>query len=524
MERDEVLERLREAAEELEHLVRRLPEDWLSKRIERWTPRDAVAHLVGWSHTALQGIGELLEGQVPACLKQPDDRTLNARWVERWGGLGREQLLVEFRASSEALVRTLGSLPEGAWARDFGVRFRGEVLTVRDVAVAFAQECVARTERLRAWAASCGAQVDRTRALRTALHRRHREMGARMVPFAGWEMPLQYSGIVAEHRAVRTAAGLFDVSHMGEVRLSGPGALSTLDRVLCNDPKRLGIGQALYTPMCNEAGGVLDDLVAYRLGEDQFLLVVNASRREVDAQWLRQHARDCRVEDVSFFTSLVALQGPRARELLQHLVDADLRALPRFHVLPETRVAGVRALVSRTGYTGEDGFEILTAWQDAQPVWDALVALGAIPCGLGARDTLRLEAGYLLYGADLDETTTPLEAGLGWTVKLDGRAFVGADALRRQKQEGLRRRLCGLVLEGRAIARSGSVVRHGGRPVGAVTSGTFGPWVERSIALAYVSPDVATPGTQVEVEVRGRPVPAQVVRLPFHRKPRGDPV
>ena len=526
MERDDVLERLREAAAELEHLVQHLPERLLSERLERWTPRDVVAHLVGWNHAAVRGLGELLQGQTPFDLQQADDdsRTLNAESVGRWGGQERGQLLAEFRASAQALLRTLESLPEEAWARDFGVRFRGEVLTVRDIAVALVQDCVSHTERLRAWTASRGAQVARTRPLRTALHRRHQETGARMVPFAGWEMPLQYSGIVAEHRAVRTSAGLFDVSHMGEVRLDGPGAIETLDRVLCNDPRRLEVGQALYTPLCNEAGGVLDDLVACRLGEHRFLLVVNAARRESDAQWLRDHAQGCRVRDVSFFSSLLALLGPRAQELLGRLVDADLGTLGRFRVLRSVRVAGVRAVVSRTGYTGEDGFEILTAWQDALPVWDALVALGATPCGLGARDTLRLEAGYLLYGADLDETTTPWEAGLGWTVKLDGRTFVGADALRRQRQEGVRRRLCGLVLEGRAIARSGSPVRHGGRPVGTVTSGTFGPWVERSIALAYVPPDVATVGTRLEVEVRGRPVPAEVVRLPFYRRPATDPV
>lgn len=353
--------------------------------------------------------------------------------------------------------------------------------------------------------------------LRTALYPRHLQMGARTVPFAGWEMPVQYQGIVAEHRAVRTAAGLFDVSHMGEVRVTGPGALATLDRLLCNDPRRLRVGQALYTPMCREDGGVVDDLVVMRLGEQDFLLVVNAARREVDLRWVQGHARDCEVRDESFETSLLALQGPRAQELLQPLTEFPLAALARFHVSPAV-VAGVRAVVSRTGYTGEDGFEIFTAWAEAQPVWDALVRAGATPCGLGARDTLRLEAGYVLYGQDMDESTTPLEAGLGWTVKLEGREFVGAATLRRQRQEGVRRRLCGLVLEGRAIARAGCAVRHGGQTVGQVTSGTFGPWVQRSIALAYLPAQLAEVGTRVEVEVRGQAVPAQVTKLPFYRR------
>ncbi len=520
MERDDVLERLREAAAEVEHLLAALPEALLSERVERWTPREVVAHLVGWNQEVLRGVQELMQGRCPSFLEhaQDDYRALNARFAERWGRLGREQLLSEFRVSSEELLRTLETLPKEAWARDYRVQDLKEVLTVREIVVRLVQHCVSHTERLRAWAAWCGAPVARTRPLRTALYRRHQEMGARMVPFAGWEMPLQYSGIVAEHRAVRTSAGVFDVSHMGEVRLSGPGALATLSDVLCNDPARLEVGQALYTPMCNEAGGVLDDLVAYRLREDQFLLVVNAARREADAQWLRDHARGCQVRDVSFFTSLLALQGPRAQGLLERLTGVDLGALRRFRVLPSVQVAGVRAVVARTGYTGEDGFEIFTAWQDALPVWDALVAVGATPCGLGARDTLRLEAGYLLYGTDLDETTTPFEAGLGWTVKLDGRTFVGATALRRQKEEGVRRRLVGLVLEGRAIARGGSPVRYQGRTVGAVTSGTFAPWVERSIALAYLPVEFTTPGTQVEVEVRGRSVPAQVVRLPFYQR------
>jgi aminomethyltransferase len=521
---EEAVQRLQEAGEELEQLVAALPDPLLGERVERWTPKDVVAHLVGWNHHAKEGVRELLEGRPPFYLSQAkeDFRELNAQSVARWGGLDRESLLGELKGSLQALVEFLRGLPDGAWHRE--VQVRDEPLTVLATVSQLAQDYLSHTERLRFWAGLRGVAVPRRRLLRTALHGWHARAGARMVPFAGWEMPLQYHGIVAEHRAVRTGAGLFDVSHMGQVRLSGPGALATLDRLLCNDPRRLRVGQALYTPMCREDGGVLDDLVACRVGEDRFLLVVNAARREQDAQWVRDHAEGCRVRDVSFFTSLVALQGPRAQDLLQQVTEAQLAELPRFHAVGPVRVAGVRAWVSRTGYTGEDGFEILTDWHRVEAVWEALVDLGAVPCGLGARDTLRLEAGYLLYGADLDESTSPLEAGLGWTVKLDGREFVGAASLRRQKEQGVQRRMCGLVLEGRHIARAGSPVLSGGQRVGRVTSGTFGPWVQRSIALAYLPPELAVPGTRVQVEVRDRLVAAEVVKLPFYRRQGPDPV
>jgi aminomethyltransferase len=526
VDREEAVRRLREAADELDAVLGALPDPLLDRRLERWTPKDVAAHLVGWNHHLAQGLRQLVLGQPPFYLAQAeqDFRELNAESVARWGGLDREALRSELRRSLEELVGFLESLPAEAWERDFGVRQHDEPVTVLATAVGLAQDYTSHTERLRAWAARQGAPVPRRVPLRTALHGRHLRLGARMVEFAGWEMPLQYRGIVAEHRAVRTSAGLFDVSHMGELRVFGPGALDSLDRLLCNDPRRLAAGQALYTPMCREDGGVLDDLVACRLGEDRFLLVVNAARREEDAQWVRDHAQDCTVRDVSFFTSLLALQGPRAEALLQQVTDFDLARLPRFHVSPAVRVAGVRARVSRTGYTGEDGFEILTDWLAGVRVWDALVELGAFPCGLGARDTLRLEAGYLLYGQDLDESTTPLEAGLGWTVKLEGRRFVGADALRRQKEQGVRRRLCGLVLEGRAVARPGFPVLYRGQAVGRVTSGTFAPWVGRSIALAYLPAELAGPGTRVEVQVRDRPVAAEVVRLPFYRRSPRDGV
>lgn len=522
MDLEEAVERLEEAADELVHLVASLPEALLAKRLERWTPKDVLAHLVGWNHHVQVGLRQLTQGSRPFYLAQTDQdfQQLNAESVARWGRLPRAALVDELQVSLGALVEFLRGLPRDAWRKDFGVRWRGEPVTVRGSVSQLTQDYLSHTERLRWWASGCGTEVPRRRLLRTALHRWHAQQhGARMVAFAGWEMPVQYQGIVAEHHAVRTGVGLFDVSHMGRLALSGPGALQTLAGLLCNDPRRLQVGQGLYTPMCREDGGVLDDLVAYRLAEERFLLVVNAARREVDAQWVRQHAKSCRVRDVSFFTSLVALQGPRSQEVLQRTTELDLSSLPRFHVYGPVGVAGVRAWVCRTGYTGEHGFEIFTDWHQAEAVWKALVEHGAVPCGLGARDTLRLEAGYLLYGVDMDESTTPLEAGLGWTVKLEGREFVGADALRRQKAEGIRRRLCGLVVEGRSIARSGSGVRSQGQLVGRVTSGTFGPWVQRSIALAYLPAELASPGMRVEVEIRDRWVPAEVVRLPFYRRP-----
>lgn len=521
MELDRAVELLEEAADELVHLVGSLPQVLLEERLERWTPRDVVAHLVGWNHHVQVGLQQLTQGKLPFYLAQADQdfQQLNAESVARWGSLPGAPLVGQLQASLKALVEFLRGLPREAWEEDFGVRWRGEPVTVRGSVIQLTGHYLSHTERLRWWASGRGTDVPRRRLLRTALHRWHVEHGARMVPFAGWEMPVQYQGIVAEHHAVRTGVGLFDVSHMGRLRLSGPGALETLGQLLCNDPRRLQVGQALYTPMCREDGGVLDDLVAYRLAEERFLLVVNAARRELDAQWVRQHAKSCRVRDLSFFTSLVALQGPRSQQILQRIADLDLSSLPRFHVSGPVGVAGVRAWVCRTGYTGEDGFEILTDRQSTEAVWEALVELGAVPCGLGARDTLRLEAGYLLYGADMDESTTPLEAGLGWTVKLEGREFVGAAALRRQKAEGIRRRLCGLVVEGRSIARGGSGVRSQGQLVGRVTSGTFGPWVQRSIALAYLPAELASPGVRVEVEIRERWVPAEVVRLPFYRRP-----
>jgi aminomethyltransferase len=359
---------------------------------------------------------------------------------------------------------------------------------------------------------------------RTPLYEAHRARGARMVPFGGWEMPVQYAGIIEEHRAVRTRAGLFDVSHMGEVELAGPGALPLAQRLVTNDVGRLAIGRALYTPMCTPQGGIIDDLLVYRLGEEHLMLVLNAANTEEDLAWIRSHAgEDVRVLDRTAEIALLALQGPRAQEVLERLTPAPLGAIRYYWCRQEVEVAGRPAIVSRTGYTGEDGFEIYCAARDAAHLWHAILEAGrpegVLPAGLGARDTLRLEAGLLLHGSDMDKTTTPLEAGLGWTVRLQKGEFIGAEALRRQAAAGISRRLVGFTLEERAIARHGFPILHQGTAVGRVTSGSFGPTVEKSIGLGYVPPEYAEPGQRIAVEIRGRAVPGAVATLPFYARP-----
>lgn len=361
---------------------------------------------------------------------------------------------------------------------------------------------------------------------RTPLHAAHLALGARMVPFAGWEMPVQYRGIMEEHLAVRSRAGLFDVSHMGEILVEGPGALETLQRLLTNDVGRLRVGQGLYSPMCAPHGGILDDLTAFRVGEERYLLVVNAATTAKDLAWVADHADRAVMRDVSSEMALLALQGPAAEAILSQLTPAPLARLRLFDAVPRTTVADRPAFLSRTGYTGEDGFEIGPAWEDAPPVWEALLAagqpLGLQPAGLGARDTLRLEAGFMLYGSDIDETTTPLEAPLGWTVKWEKGDFIGRAALLAQRERGVERRLVGFTLAERAIARHGFPILWDGAAVGRVTSGTFSPTLQRSIGLGYVAVVHAEPGTPLAVEIRGRPVPGEVTRLPFYRRPKAE--
>ncbi len=358
----------------------------------------------------------------------------------------------------------------------------------------------------------------------TPLYEAHLAAGGRMVPFAGWEMPVQYAGIGDEHQAVRTHAGLFDVSHMGEIRLEGPRALDAVQRLITNDASRLAVGQGLYSPMCLPSGGIVDDLTVFRTDEAAYLIVVNAARHAVDLAWIQEHAAGATVRDLSDETALLALQGPRAAAILDAAGGGAATGLPAYHCAGGQTIAGVRCAVSRTGYTGEDGFEIACPWDAAPAVWAALLeagrAHGLIPAGLGARDTLRLEAGYMLYGNDIDEQTTPLEARLGWTVKLEKEAFIGRDALLRQKARGIARRIAGFETAERAIPRQHCAIRSDGRPVGEVTSGTFAPTLRRPVGLGYVPTALATPGAALEIDIRGRSVAATVVRLPFYRRPK----
>jgi len=366
--------------------------------------------------------------------------------------------------------------------------------------------------------------------LRTPLFERHRALGARMVEFGGWEMPVQYSGILDEHRAVRERAGLFDVCHMGEFRLEGPGALPFLQWLVPNDVGRLAEGQALYTQICRPDGGTLDDLIIYHLGPDHYMAVVNASTTPKDWAWFFDHLAerpdkaDLTLTNISDERGLLALQGPRAQAILQPLTDTPLDEITYYHARPGG-VAGIDCLISRTGYTGEDGFEMYCASDRVGDLWDALLAAGRseglVPAGLGARDTLRLEAGYCLYGHELTEEITPLEAGLGWTIKLDkGVDFIGRAALANEKREGLRRKLVGIALRERGIPRAGCAILREGVAIGELTSGGPLPTVGIAAGMGYVSPDASAPGTQGAVEIRGKAVPAEIVKLPFYKRPQ----
>jgi aminomethyltransferase len=361
----------------------------------------------------------------------------------------------------------------------------------------------------------------------TALIDVHRAAGARLIDFSGWEMPVQYpSGILDEHRAVRQRAGLFDLSHMGELWVVGSGAGEGLAAALVTDPPRLAQGRAHYSMLCAQDGGIIDDLIVYRLAEERFLVVPNASNRETVAQALEERLAgyDAGLDDASLRTSLVAVQGPLAAGILARLTDIDLAGL-RYYAIAEGHACGVPALVARTGYTGEDGFELFVAWDDGPPVWQALLDEGAgeglVPAGLGARDTLRLEAGMPLYGNELDRDTTPFDAGLGRVVKLDKATdFVGREALGRVAAAGPSRRLVGLRLVGRAVARHGSPVHRPGEeePIGVVTSGAPSPTLGVPIAMAYLPPAEAEVGTMVEVAIRQARAEAEVVALPFYKR------
>jgi aminomethyltransferase len=359
---------------------------------------------------------------------------------------------------------------------------------------------------------------------RTPLYEQHRALGARMVEFGGWEMPVQYSSILEEHRAVRTRAGLFDVSHMGEFQVEGTEALPFLQYLVPNDVARLAINQALYTTLCLPSGGVIDDLLIYRLAEERYMVVVNAANIEKDLAWLQQQARRFKlleVSDRSAETALLALQGPQAQAILQPLTAVDLTGIRYYRAQPGS-VAGLMCLISRTGYTGEDGFELYCSAAEAPQLWQRLLEAGQeyglLPAGLGARDTLRLEAGYCLYGHELDERTNPLEAGLAWTVKFDKGEFIGREALLSVRDQGPARHLMGLEMLDPRVPRSGYALYAGEQAIGVVTSGAPGPTVNKNIGMAYVEAAWATPERRVEVDVRGRRLAAQLVTLPFYRR------
>jgi aminomethyltransferase len=352
---------------------------------------------------------------------------------------------------------------------------------------------------------------------RTPLYEEHVALGAKMVPFAGYEMPIQYEGIVAEHRAVRSSAGLFDLSHMGEFVLQGRGAGAFADHIVSSDIAGLGVGQARYGLLTNEGGTIVDDVIVYRTAETEYLIVVNAANIAKDRAHVLKHlAPDVVFDDRSTETALIAIQGPKAASILAAKASAKVDELAPFGV-ERTDVGGQPATVARTGYTGEDGFEVFVPNASAAAVWHALLGAGAAkPIGLGARDTLRLEARFSLYGNDIDETTDPIEAGLGWTCKLD-KDFVGREVIAAKKEAGPRRRLAGLVVAG-GVARHGHEVTSHGEVVGVVTSGTYGPTVEKNIALAYVPTALSKVGTELGVRIRGKDVPATVVKTPFYRR------
>jgi aminomethyltransferase len=345
-----------------------------------------------------------------------------------------------------------------------------------------------------------------------------------MVEFGGWDMPVEYTGIVEEHMAVRTRAGLFDVSHMGEIEIAGGDALKAVQHITTNDASRLALNQAQYSALTTPQGTFVDDVLVYRLAADHFMLVVNASNIVKDFRWIADHIQgmgDAAAVNTSSRYALLALQGPAAREVLQTLTGVELSAI-KYYWFANGEVAGVKSTISRTGYTGEDGFEIFVPPGAAERVWDAVLhagrSAGVVPAGLGARDTLRLEAAMRLYGNDMDETTTVVEADLGWIVGWKKDDFIGAGVLRRQKQEGAPRRLIGFEMIDRAIGRHGYDVYLDGRKAGVVTSGTQTPYLKKAIGMAYVPPERAEPGTPIEVDVRGRRAKAAVVPMPFYKR------
>jgi aminomethyltransferase len=359
---------------------------------------------------------------------------------------------------------------------------------------------------------------------RTALNATHKAAGARLVEFGGWEMPIEYSGIVQEHLAVRTAAGLFDVGHMGEIEVEGKEALALLQWVTSNDVSRLKDSQAQYSALMYPRGSAVDDCIVHRFGPNHYFLCVNAANTDKDFEWITRNNRfDADVRNVSADYSQLAIQGPRSAEVLSHVTNADLGSL-RYYWFRRARCCGVDGLLARTGYTGEDGFEFYFPPPESARVWNELMEVGKpaglVPVGLGARNTLRLEAGYALYGHELDEETTLLEANLGWIIKFDKGEFLGRDALLQQRAQGVRKKLVGFEMIDRGIARDGYRVWVEGQEAGRVTSGTHAPFLKKSIGMAYVPPAHAEVGREIEIDIRGKSARARLVALPFYRRRR----
>ncbi|MBI2883961.1 MAG: glycine cleavage system aminomethyltransferase GcvT [Candidatus Methylomirabilis oxyfera] len=359
---------------------------------------------------------------------------------------------------------------------------------------------------------------------RTPLCEMHRQLGARMVAFGGWEMPVQYAGILEEHRAVRERAGLFDVSHMGEIEITGPGALEAVQYLTPNDASRLSAGEVQYSALTTPEGTFVDDITVYKFAADRYWLTVNASNIEKDFAWIREHViSGAEVRNISDEMALLALQGPRAQEILEKLTSVDLGTLRYFRFV-EAQVIGIDCCISRTGYTGEDGFEIYISPQHVATLWNALLEagtpMGLQPCGLGARDTLRLEAKMALYGQDIDDRHTVLEADLGWIVKLEKGEFIGREALVRQKAAGISRKLVGFEMRGRGIARPHYTITRDSQLIGEVTSGGPAPSLGKNIGLGYVAVQYAAIGTEFDIVIRGQPVAARVVPTPFYKRAR----
>lgn len=359
---------------------------------------------------------------------------------------------------------------------------------------------------------------------RTPLYEAHVEAGGRIVDFGGWALPVQYTSILEEHRAVRERAGLFDVSHMGEIHLTGPNAMAFIQHLVTNDCSQMQVHQIVYSPMCYPDGGVVDDILIYRVCENDYWLVVNASNTDKDYDWISRNASgyDVTIRNISAQVAQIAIQGPAAQTILQRNTACDLDLIKFFWCLPEAMIAGRKCLVSRTGYTGEDGFEIYCKPEDARHIWDTLLesgrADGLIPAGLGARDSLRFEAALPLYGHEISQDISPLEGNLGFFVKLGKSEFIGREALAAQKQQGLTSRVAGLELAGRGVPREGYPVMAEGREIGRITSGMFSPTFNKGLAMALISTEHARLGAALTIDIRGKAVPATVVKTPFYKK------